>query len=235
MALFNMLPGAPLDGGRAVAAILWRARGDRAAARQSAARAGMAVGTVLAASGLALSVATGNLGGLWLVLLGWYLAGAARAEAAGLRFTTVLGDVPAGRLMSAPAVCGYTGQAVAAFAVIAAAHPHRCYPVVDVDGDLAGLVTVAALVAVPPQRRAETRLAELVLPVSRVAVTQRDTLLRDPTAVPAGPLGITIVLDGRRPCGVLTAGDIDRALAVAALGRTPDRSPGAFGDLRSLS
>jgi hypothetical protein len=55
--------------------------------------------------------------------------------------------------------------------------------------------------------------------------------MRDPAALPAGPLAMTVVVDGRRPCGALTAGDLSRALAVAALGETPDRAPGFFGSL----
>jgi len=102
LAVFNLLPGAPLDGGRVLAAILWRVRGNREAARQSAARAGVTLGVVLVGAGLLLALATGAFDGLWLVLLGWYLAGAARTEAAALRFTGSLGDVPAGRLMSSP-------------------------------------------------------------------------------------------------------------------------------------
>jgi CBS domain-containing protein len=35
---------------------------------------------------------------------------------------------------------------------------------------------------------------------------------------------MTVIVDGGRPCGVLTAGDVERALAVAALGEAPDRS-----------
>lgn len=234
LAVFNLLPGIPLDGGRALAAILWRVRGDRAAARQSAARAGMTLGTLMAAAGLVLTFATGTWNGLWLALLGWYLNGAARAEASTLRFTGSLGDVPIGRLMTTPAVCGYTGQTVAAFtAAVAAEHPHRCYPVVDLDGNLAGMVTIAALTRVPPPRRHDTRLGEIVIPADRIPVAQRETPMRDPSALPTGLLATTVVVDGRRPCGVLTAGDLRRALAVAALGETPDRSPGAVGDLRA--
>jgi CBS domain-containing protein len=233
LAVFNLLPGAPLDGGRALTAILWQVRGNRAAAQQAAARAGAVLGAFLAGAGLVLVLTTRTLGGLWLILLGWYLTSTARAETAALRFSGSLGGVPVGRLMSSPAVCGHTGQTVSAFiAGVAATHPHRCYPVVDIDGNLAGAVTIDLLARVPPRSRWETRLAELLIPVSRLSVTGPDTLLRDPAALPAGPLRFAVVVDGSRPCGVLTAGDLNRALAVAALGETPDRSPGAYGELR---
>lgn len=225
IAIFNLLPGAPLDGGRVLGAILWRLRGDRARARQAAARSGIVIGLVLSTAGIVLAVSARNLGGLWLVLLGWYLIGAARSEAAAVRLTSGLGDVPVGRLMSAPAVCGYTGQTVAAFvADIAAAHPHRCYPVVDLDGRFAGVVTTATLARVPAQRRAEVRLGQVLIGPAQVPVAHPRTTMRDPAAFPTGPLRITVIVEGGRPCGVLTAGDVQRALDVATLGEAPDRS-----------
>ena len=71
LALFNLVPAAPLDGGRVLHAVLWKRSGDRAAATISATNAGRAFGYVLVGLGVVLSFA----------LLGWFLLGAARAEA----------------------------------------------------------------------------------------------------------------------------------------------------------
>lgn len=189
----------------------------------------------MAGAGLLIVLSTGSLSGLWLVLLGWYLSQTARAEASFPRLTGTLGSVPVGRLMTSAPVCGYTGQTVASFAAgVAASHPHRRYPILDLDGNLAGLITVDLLAAIPPPRRSTTRLADLLIPASRLRLAQRDTPISDPSALPADPLRITVVVDGSRPCGVLTAGDLARALAIARLGEIPDRSPGAFEDLRPL-
>lgn len=69
LGLFNLLPGAPLDGGRLVRAYLWRRHGDSVRAGIGAARAGRVVALVLIALGLAEFVAGGLVGGVWLAFI----------------------------------------------------------------------------------------------------------------------------------------------------------------------
>ncbi len=92
LAVFNLIPGSPLDGGRVLHAILWRLRGDRTRAALAAARVGQGVGAILVGLGIFGFLLGGNGGGLWTALIGWFVLGAARAEAqvAGLR--TGLGE-----------------------------------------------------------------------------------------------------------------------------------------------
>jgi Zn-dependent protease len=80
--VFNILPALPLDGGRVFHALLWRASGDRARATRIAAGIGRAFGYLLVAGGVALVFSTRDTwGGVWLVLIGWFLSQAAGAEA----------------------------------------------------------------------------------------------------------------------------------------------------------
>jgi len=80
LALFNLLPAFPLDGGRVLRAALWRAKGDLLAATRTASLAGSAFGYALVALGLfALFSGQSIIGSLWHVLIGLFLAGAARA------------------------------------------------------------------------------------------------------------------------------------------------------------
>ncbi len=73
LALFNLIPGLPLDGGQVLKAALWQATGNRFQAVRLAARAGQILGYGAIAFGFFIDFVTGELvTGLWIVLLGWF-------------------------------------------------------------------------------------------------------------------------------------------------------------------
>jgi Zn-dependent protease/CBS domain-containing protein len=225
-AVFNLLPGAPLDGGRVVAAVVWRWRGDRARGMRAAGRAGMWVGGALTAGGFTAVLLTGALSGVWVALVGWFLTISARAETTTVRLTAAFTGLRVADVMAAPPVCGYAGQSVAAFVSgVAARHPHRAYPVIDLDGRFAGLVLLNRLAALAPPRRTDTRLADVMVRSADLAVAGPDTPLIEAVPMAADVRRIAVVVADGRPCGVLSTGDIRRALQVVELGGRPHRHP----------
>ncbi|MBV6626956.1 MAG: site-2 protease family protein [Rivularia sp. (in: Bacteria)] len=73
LALFNLIPGLPLDGGQVLKSALWKITGNRYKAVRLAARAGQILGYAAIALGLVVDFATGELvTGLWIALLGWF-------------------------------------------------------------------------------------------------------------------------------------------------------------------
>lgn len=80
LAVFNLLPAFPLDGGRVLRALLWARRHDYVSATRTAARWGTGFGQLLIALGLLLVIFVGDFGGLWLSFLGWFVVAAAEAE-----------------------------------------------------------------------------------------------------------------------------------------------------------
>jgi len=79
---FNLLPAAPLDGGRILHAVLWRASGDPARASRSTGRLGQVLAAALVVLGVASAVGrpASGLAGVWSVVLGVVLWRAAAAE-----------------------------------------------------------------------------------------------------------------------------------------------------------
>lgn len=102
LGIFNLLPGAPLDGGRILTAIVWKATGNRWKAERVSARTGRALGALILAIGALEIFAGGFAGGLWLALIGWFLIQAAVSEEFQANLQEGLVGATAGQLVGVP-------------------------------------------------------------------------------------------------------------------------------------
>ncbi|MFF5209628.1 site-2 protease family protein [Streptosporangium sp. NPDC000396] len=221
LGLFNLLPGAPLDGGRVLHAFLWWRYRDRSRADRTAAQAGQSLGMFLVAAGVLQAVVWSPVGGLWMVLIGWFMTGAARAEAfarsarsglTGLRMRDVMTSVPD----LAP-----SWLKVDAFvATVALRSRQSVFPVVDFSGAPVGAVSLETISALTPEQRAETNVAQLArkLPSDHV-VAPDDPAARilDLSVEPA-----VLVVENGHVTGLVTPADFTRILMQASL-RSPPR------------
>jgi Zn-dependent protease len=102
--VFNLIPGFPLDGGRIARSIAWKVTGDRLKATKIAANLGRIFAYVLIAAGVA-GLATGDtFGGIWTIVLGWFLLQAASGAVAQTAFMSRLGDVTVADIMDSEPV-----------------------------------------------------------------------------------------------------------------------------------
>jgi Zn-dependent protease/predicted transcriptional regulator len=99
LGIFNLAPGMPLDGGRVLRSILWKTSGSFTAATRRAATAGRVVASLLIGLGI-LVVFAGELSGLWMAAIGWFLFQAASATGYDAVLRHLLRDVKAKDLMS---------------------------------------------------------------------------------------------------------------------------------------
>lgn len=93
IAIFNLLPGFPLDGGRILRSVLWALRKDAYRATIGATRVGRGIAYGLVTLGAARAM-LGSIGdGFWIALLGWFLLSAARAATLDAEVRAALGRV----------------------------------------------------------------------------------------------------------------------------------------------
>lgn len=220
LAIFNVIPAAPLDGGRILRAAVWRATGDRTRAAVVAARAGRVFGYLLIVAGLAQVLVQGSMGGLWLVLLGWFMVNAARVEESQSVAGRRLLGVRVADVMTPQPVAGAGEEPVAAFIDRVVLHrPYSTYPLTDSLGRLAGLVTLNRIRAVPPERRPWTQLAEIADPADGVTTARPDEPLLDLLSRVTGrPDGHAVVIDhDGRVLGIISPRDISHAINIGDL------------------
>lgn len=174
VAVFNLIPGFPLDGGRVLRSILWGARNDRVGATRFAARAGQIVaGLFVVWAGY--RIFTGDPGGLWMGLIAYFLYGAATQTLQQERVVRAVGTTHAAQLMSTELHAVPSGISIGALV-----REHmlpfnlRAVPVVDAFGRFAGLITIGDLRRVEQDRWPHTPVDEAMVRAGELATVRPD-------------------------------------------------------------
>lgn len=102
--VFNLIPAFPLDGGRIARALVWRITGDRNRATRTAGRIGEWFGYLLIGIGIFLAARDNIFNGLWLAVIGWFIASSARAAVTSTAFTERIDGITVADIMDAQPV-----------------------------------------------------------------------------------------------------------------------------------
>jgi Zn-dependent protease/CBS domain-containing protein len=219
LAVFNVLPGAPLDGGRLVHAFVWWRNGDRLKATVAASRAGRALGIALIGAGLLMFAYTGAADGLWLSVIGWFLMGAARTEQGQAQLRHALDGVTVANVMTPdPAVAPgwFTVQSFIDNYLLN--HRHSSFPIESWGTGLAGMVSLGSLRMVPPSQRSFVRVIDVAVPLDKVPTARPDEPLVALLERMHGADRKALIIDEEgHLVGILTPSDVTRALAHASL------------------
>jgi CBS domain-containing protein len=223
VALFNLVPGFPLDGGRVLRATLWAVTGDLERATRWASTVGRLVGAFFIASGIAMVLGvrvpffgTGLVGGLWMAFIGWFLHNAAARSYEQLRIRRLLEGVRVSQLMRTQGTWVPDTMPVSQLVMHHFVHAESERVPVFQDGTFVGLVGSLEL------RRARrgdwdtTPVREIMLPLTAVGMTlSPNELVMAAIArmVEAGN-GAAPVIDDGKLVGMFVARDVGRWLAV---------------------
>jgi Zn-dependent protease len=172
LAVFNMLPGFPMDGGRVLRAVVWKVTGSRQDATRIATRVGQGFALLLIAYGGIRFFAGDGVGGIWMALIGWFLLQAASASYWQMESNVLLQGIRVRDLMSHDCTRLPASLSVREFVDdYLLRQGSRCYFVAD-DGNMLGLVTPADVRAVEQQRWPQLTVQDIMRPSSRVHSVQ---------------------------------------------------------------
>lgn len=209
LGVFNLLPGFPLDGGRVFRSIVWGATGSLARATRAAVRGGRVISFLLITVGI-LSVFAGNLGGLWMAAIGWFLLQAAGAAGQDVTVRLLLEEVRARDLMSPELVTVPSGASIQeAVDDFFLRYDHSAFPVSDMDRP--GLLTLRSVRQIPRDQwdirqvwTATTSLEDTCTVAPGTPMNEVMDLLREHDQ------DRVLVVDGAQVLGIITPRDVAR-------------------------
>jgi Zn-dependent protease/CBS domain-containing protein len=225
LAVFNLLPGFPLDGGRVFRAVAWWRTGSLTRATKLASDVGKGFALALMVLG-AIQIFGGALvGGLWFILIGLFLRGMAEAGYQTLVIKNALSGVSVEEVMSRDVVSVpaelpldeliddyFVGRGM------------RGFPVVE-GGRVRGLIGVADVADVPRERRSQLRVSDAMRPLKADMRIEPGASLTDALRrLAAAPSGRLLVMRGDDVAGILTRTGLARFLEIRRV-----LEPGAEG------
>jgi Zn-dependent protease/CBS domain-containing protein len=216
LALFNLVPAFPLDGGRLLGAFFWWRLGTRQRGVHSAVRIGRIFAYLMIAFGLFLLFTGSVLNGIWIAFVGLFLLSAGSSEEAGTAIRGLLRSVPVSAAMTSPVVTVPDWLTVDQFIdSVAPQHRFTTYLVHDPSGQLTGIVRLGDLVRMPAPARAQERLRDRARPISGVPTTRPDedlaALLQ---RIGPGLEQRILVFDKGQLVGIVSPVDVARVLAI---------------------
>jgi Zn-dependent protease/predicted transcriptional regulator len=168
---FNLIPAFPLDGGRILRAGLLRWKKNYDDATRIAAKVGIGVSYGFMALGFFAMISGSFIGGIWILLIGWFLNSGAQSYLSQHEITSSLSkvylrDIMNTRALSVPETVtvdnllqNYYGRFM-----------KSSFPVIDPGGRLVGMVELKKAMTVPEGRKMQTRATDIMVPLEGLAI-----------------------------------------------------------------
>jgi Zn-dependent protease len=224
--VFNLVPAFPLDGGRIARSIAWKITGDPNRGTRFSARLGQGFAYILMGLGVYVLLRGDAIGGIWFLVLGWFLAQAARGAVVSSRFSERLEGVTVGDVMDTqPVTVPGDLSVLAAHDEFFLRYRFPWFPVVDGSRRFLGILREESVEGAVNDGRPAMTVGEVLGPHPDAgSFVRRDTpieqLLGSETL---RGLGALMVVDAEeRLCGVVTLEQVRRALAAAVPGPVVD-------------
>ncbi len=177
LALFNLIPGFPLDGGRVFRAVVWKVTHSFRRATEIAGGAGHLFAWLFIFLGVWQMFGGNFAGGLWIAFIGWFLQNAATASVQQMTLERLLAGHTVGEIMTRE--CTTLAPEVTLEQLV---HDHilktgrRCFPVARA-GRIEGLLTLHDVKAIPRERWAATTADQAMTPLARLRIAHSSDAL----------------------------------------------------------
>lgn len=215
LAIFNMVPAFPLDGGRLLRSAIWKAKGDLVGATRISSRIGSIFGIVLIALGV-LNVLRGSfIGGMWWFLIGMFLSNAARSSYQQVLIRSTLEGVKVSRFMKTDIVTVTPSTTIQDLVDnYVYRYHHKMFPVVE-KGNLKGCITTRQIKEIPKTQWSAHNVEEYIQYCSGENMVAPDMDAREVLGMMnEKSISRLMVVDKGKLIGIVTLKDLLEFIAV---------------------
>jgi Zn-dependent protease len=210
LAVFNLLPGFPMDGGRVLRSLIWKVTGDLRKATRIASRVGQGFAFFLIFAGI-VQILRGDLSGFWLVFVGWFLHSAAVRGYQQVMVESLLKGVSARELMTKDFHAVPSTLIVQDLVdVYILRQKERVFLVQD-EGILKGIVCLEDVKKIPREDWANMTVADVMTPRDKLEAVSLDSDGSDIlNSLTSKDIHQVPVMDGENVKGIICRTDILR-------------------------
>jgi Zn-dependent protease len=218
LAVFNLIPGFPLDGGRIFRALVWQRNHDYNRATRTATKVGQGIAYAFIAGGIALILVLQLwLDGMWLIFIGWFLRDAARASYQQVLLHDALIGITARQVTDygCPLIPPHMNlmELVQQYVLPTG---RRCF-LISWGTGLEGMVTLQQIKKVPRRRWTTSSIQDIMTPASKLKVAYADqdilSVLQEMNGEGANHIP---VMEAGKVIGIIKREDIARFLRTRA-------------------
>ena len=222
--LFNMIPAFPLDGGRVLRALVWRATKSQERATRVACMTGSVLGFGLIGLGIVFVFTDSFITGIWFVFIGWFIQSAASSTRQGSADRMVTSGRTVGDAMERQYPTVPPGMSLQRLVDDHIATDFERAYLVMLGDTFHGLITVTDVQRVPVDQRPTKWVSGAMTRGKDVVTLSPDDPLEDGLRILAERnIHQLVVMEDGRPVGLLTRAGVLRVMEVALLVRPESR------------
>jgi Zn-dependent protease/CBS domain-containing protein len=214
IAVFNLIPGFPMDGGRVLRSAIWKKKKDFFYATQKASNIGRKIAVFFIFFGL-FSVFTRMPGGLWLMFIGWFLYTAAQSSYQQSTLQESLSGIRVRDIMVKDIVTLSSSMTIdEAVNGYFLRYGYGGFPVAD-DGKFLGLATLKEVKDVPKTDWGTVKVIDVLVPHDRRwEVSAEDDVMRALEVMIREDKGRLVIIENGRMSGLITRNGITRYVQI---------------------
>ncbi len=212
MAIFNLLPAFPLDGGRLLRSTIWLFTNNLLKSTRVAVSIGSLIAFIIMATGFYLLLVRGHIGALWYIFVGWLLLQAGQASYSQLLFQQAFSGVKISEIMTTSVYTVPPDMNIQELVEQFHRHKLGAFPVVY-GSTLHGLVTMNQVKDIPKEKWPYKTVAYVMTPLSKcTVVSPHEDAAQVMTKMAVEHLGRILVVENNELAGILTRTDMMRLL-----------------------